>query len=223
MKKIILSEEIKAGAPHLKVLHIEADVKNSPTSDAMWKEIEEACALIKDRYRLQDINKRPGIAGTRIAYKALGKDPNRYRPSAEALCRRIINGKGIYRLTTLIDAINLISIITGYSIGGFDLEKVSGETITLGVGRHEEKFTAIGRGALNIEGLPLYRDSSGGIGTPTSDEERTKLTPETQHLLMLVNIYEEDMPATETIELLKKILSRHAALSSFNYEIISNE
>jgi len=221
MLDIFFSDRIKTAAPNLKVIQIEATVSNHPTGDALWDEIEKEAAELKDRYKLSEINKRVGINATRWAYKTLGKDPNRYRPSAEALCRRIINGKGIYRLTTLIDAINLISIATGYSIGGFDKDNITGRSLTLDVGMHDEPFNAIGRGPLNIEGMPVYRDEIGGIGTPTSDEERTKLTPSTSNLLMIVNIYGEDMTAENTLEYIKDILSRHASLSSFHFKIIN--
>lgn len=222
MKEIQFSDEIKAAVPGLAVIQIEAEVSNRPTSDLLWEEIEKECASLRNNYILGEINKRPAIAGTRTAYKTLGKDPNRYRPSAEALCRRVINGKGIYRLTTLIDVINLISIATGYSIGGFDNDKISGNRLILGVGRNLEEFEAIGRGTLNIEGLPVYRDEIGGIGTPTSDVERTKLTPDTRHLLMLVNIYKHSEEIEKTIETIKTLLTRHAELKSFNCQIIKS-
>lgn len=192
MRDIILSNKIRSAAPGLKVLQVEAVLTNPPTSDRLWNKIESASEWLKANFRIEDIKNRPAIAATRAAYKALGKDPNRYRPSAEALCRRILNGKGIYRLNTLIDAINLLSIETGYSIGGFDADKISGDTLTLSVGLENEPFDAIGRGQLNIGGLPVYRDQLGPIGTPTSDVERTKLSPETTRLLMLVNIYADD-------------------------------
>lgn len=220
MKEIIFSDKIKDVAPKLCVLHIEAEVSNNPTSDSLWERIEKASSKLKETYELQDLNKRPAIFANRQVYKKLGKDPNRYRPSAEALSRRIINGKGIYRLTTLIDIINLLSLQTGYSIGGFDSEKISGEKLTLDVGRAEDVFNAIGRGRLNIEGLPVYRDEIGGIGTPTSDEERTKLTPETTHLLMLVNIYGQEATAEEVEASVRELLSQYADLTKFSSKIL---
>ena len=201
MFNIILSDKIRNAAPGLRILVIEADVLNPATDDNLWHAIEEEAERIARSYVLEMINKRTAIAATRAAYKALGKEPNRYRPSAEALCRRVVNGKGLYRLTTLVDFINLISMKTGHSIGGFDADKISGEKLVLGVGVHDEEFHAIGRGTLNIENLPVYRDEIGGIGTPTSDEERTKLTPETKRLLMLINVYDK----TEDIEALRKL------------------
>lgn len=223
MKDIIFSDKIKNVAPNLKVLQIEADVVNNPTSDSLWKEIEMASEEINSTFALDQLNKRPAIAATRKAYKALGKDPNRYRPSAEALGRRIINGKGIYRLTTLIDIINLISLKTGYSIGGFDYDNIEGDKLVLDVGNDTDVFNAIGRGLLNIEGLPVYRDKAGGIGTPTSDEERTKLTEETTRLLMLVNIYGEEVAIEDVEEMTRDLLTRHASLKNYQTLVRSIE
>ena len=220
MFEVKFSDKIKTSFPDLKVLQIEARVANPPTSDQLWFEIQQASKELTQKYVLPDLNKRISIDATRKAYKCLGKDPNRYRPSAEALGRRIINGKGIYRLTTLIDIINLISIETGYSIGGFDADKIKGNKLILGVGNKEDNFQAIGRGPLNIEGLPVYRDELGGIGTPTSDEERTKLTPQTTHLLMLVNIYQEETSPQEVEAMAKELLSRYANLTSFSSKLI---
>lgn len=220
MFEIKFSDIIKSSFPDLKVLQIEAEVTNSPTSDELWQEILEASDELSQKFALEELNKRISIDSTRKAYKKLGKDPNRYRPSAEALGRRIINGKGIYRISALIDIINLVSIKSGYSIGGFDVSKIEGDTLILDKGCSEDKFEGIGRGILNIEGLPVYRDAKGGIGTPTSDEERTKIQSETTHLLMLVNIYGEEMKVEEVKNLFQKLLLKYAGLKKFNFRII---
>ena len=88
-------EPIIAGAaPALQVVTIEATVKNSPTTDELWSMIERAAADLREVTELADINKRPAIRATREAYKACGKEPNRYRPSSEALSRRAVKGVG---------------------------------------------------------------------------------------------------------------------------------
>lgn len=133
---------IVAAAPGLEVLLVEADVVNSPTSDLLWDEILTAADAVRSAFELADINRRPAIVATRAAYKALGKEPNRYRPSAEALCRRLIKGMDLYRTTALVDIINLVSFTTGYSIGGFDADKIVGDSLRLGVGFEGEPFEA---------------------------------------------------------------------------------
>ena len=131
-----------------------------------------------------------GIAATRKVYRSCGKDPSRYRPASEALIRRLLQGKELYQRDTLVDLVNLASIAYGYSIGGFDADKFQGDTLTLGVGKAGEPYEGIGRGTINIEGLPVYRDQIGGVGTPTSDNERTKMEMNTTHLVVLINGYD---------------------------------
>ena len=150
-------------APQVMLLVGEAEASDSPTTDALWHEIETVSARIHDSYEMPMINKRPGIAATRAAYKACGKDPNRYRPSCEAMCRRLVKGDNLYRTSTLVDIGNLASIASGYSLGIFDRDKIEGDTLTLGVGRQGEPYEAIHRGELNIAGMPVLRDAVGGI------------------------------------------------------------
>lgn len=207
--EITISDEILIACPGFRFVAIECNVKNSPHNKELWREIDAFCADFAAKYKMGDIKNRPAILATREVYKKLGKDPNRYRPSGEALCRRIIRGLGLYQIDTLVDVINLISLKTGYSIGGFDADNIQGN-LTLGVGKTDELFEAIGRGMLNIEGLPVYRDDIGGIGTPTSDEERTKITADTTRLLMIINGYSGKEGLKEAVEYSVELLKRFA-------------
>lgn len=218
---IIISDEIREAAPSLKVVAIEAEVTNSDTNDELWQLLLDEGERVRSAYAIDHINKRAAIKATRETYKALGKEPNRYRPSAEALCRRLVKGMELYRINALVDIINLISVRSGYSIGGFDLDKIDGETLTLGVGREDEPFEGIGRGPLNIHHLPVYRDNTGGIGTPTSDNERTKLDLSTRRLLMTINIYGEEMGTEATVELTKQLLLQFCDAKSFTVKTYS--
>ena len=124
----------------------------------------------------------------------------------------LLRGLELYQIDTLVDLINLVSLRTGYSIGGFDADKIQGTDLCLGIGRAEEPFEGIGRGVLNIEGLPVFRDAVGGIGTPTSDNERTKMDVGTRHILAIINGYDGDttrlqQAAEMTQELLRKYAS----------------
>ena len=209
--KITITDRIREACPELVLAIITCQVRNSETSSKLWAEMETEIQQFSGSYSLEEINKRPQIAATRRIYKTLGKDPNRYRPSAEALCRRIIRGIPIYKVCTLVDIINLVSIQSGYSIGGFDIDKIHGN-IELGVGTNQDKFEAIGRGLLNVEGLPLYRDELGGIGTPTSDNERTKISEDTTKLLMVLNGYSGKDGLQEAVNQAIHLLAIHAEL-----------
>ena len=209
--EIIVSEEIKNACPQFAGIAVSATVKNTPYSEELWRKIDEFTVRYREMYTTDSIKDMVTIRATREAYKKCGKDPSRYRPSGEALCRRILRGISLYQIDTLVDLINLVSIRYGYSIGGFDADKFEGDTLTLGIGKAGEPYEGIGRGELNIEGMPVYRDAIGGVGTPTSDNERTKLGLETTRLLAIVNGYsgKEGLrdAANYMVELLKEFAS----------------
>ncbi|GAY29070.1 hypothetical protein PvtlMGM1_2370 [Prevotella sp. MGM1] len=190
--RIIVSSEIETVCPGFVGAAVEARVVNTEHNAALWSEIDTLAERFRAEHTTETIKQISGIDATRRVYKACGKDPSRYRPAAEALMRRIIQGKPLYRIDTLVDLVNLASIAYGYSIGGFDAGRFEGDTLTLGIGREGEPYEGIGRGMLNIAGLPVYRDAAGGVGTPTSDNERTKMTMETRHVLVLINGYDGD-------------------------------
>lgn len=195
---IIVSEEIRSVCPCFVGAAVEAYVSNSAMNDGLWKEIAAMEQFVTSAYTSDTIKERiSGIAATRRVYKLCGKDPSRYRPAAEALIRRVLQGKGLYQIDTLVDLVNLASMKFGYSIGGFDADMFAGDTLTLGIGRAGEPYEGIGRGMINIEGLPVYRDAIGGVGTPTSDHERTKMTLDTSHVLILINGYDGDISSVE--------------------------
>ena len=216
---IIISELIRQACPQLTLSIITCEVENSETPLDLWQEIEEEMEKISSIFTLENIKMRPEISATRQVYRKLGKDPNRYRPSAEALCRRICKGVGIQRVSTLVDIINLISIRSGFSIGGFDAKKIQGD-LRLEVGTASDIFQAIGRGILNVEGLPLFKDAEGGIGTPTSDNERTKLTMETRRLLMIINGYSGEKGLQQASEQARMLLEKYAEAKEVNITFV---
>lgn len=210
MIEIQVSEKIKRACPDFIGVAIGAVVRNSEHDESLWKKIDVFSETYKASHKMEEIKNNLAIAATRQAYKLFGKDPNRYRPSAESLLRRILRGLPLYQVDTLVDLINLVSISTGYSIGGFDADKIVGNLLTLGVGEANEPYEAIGRGMLNIEGLPVYRDAVGGIGTPTSDNERTKIDDGTTHLLTIINGYSGKEGLDDATTLMVSLLKEYA-------------
>ena len=192
-----ISEEIRQACPEFVGAAVSVTFQNTEYSAPLWQEIERFLADYRVRYTVDSIKEMPSIQATRQAYKRCGKDPSRYRPSGEALVRRTLQGKELYRVSTAVDLINLASIAYGYSIGGFDADKIQGAALTLGIGREGEPYEGIGRGPLNIAGLPVWRDELGGIGTPTSDNERTKMDLQTVRLLGIVNGYDGNRQQVE--------------------------
>lgn len=210
MFTITVSEEIKQLCPDFAGVAVYAKVVNTPFCESLWEEINIYTQELTSTTRIEDIKLQPAIGATREAYKRCGKDPGRYRPSAEALRRRLMRGIPLYQIDTLVDLINLVSLRTGYSIGGFDADKIRGGALELGIGKNGEPFEGIGKGILNIEGLPVYRDETGGIGTPTSDNERTKMGLETTHILAIVNGYSGKAGLAEAAAMIQDLLKKYA-------------
>ena len=211
MFTITVSEEVKAKCPQYCGAAVYATVENTPNDEALWEEITEFTKHLRTTETTESIKLQPAIVATREAYRVCGKDPSRYRPSAEALRRRLLRGLELYRIDTLVDLINLVSLRTGYSIGGFDADKIVGTDLCLGIGKADEPFEGIGRGALNIEHMPVIRDAIGGIGTPTSDHERTKMDVGTTHILAIINGYSGSEGLHEAAEMTVDLLQRHAS------------
>jgi DNA/RNA-binding domain of Phe-tRNA-synthetase-like protein len=195
-------------------------------------QVEAAAAppelLAEMRARVDEILKLPyprgvlessGITTTRVAYKALGKDPARYRGSAEALLRRVIAGKGLPQINAVVDVINLVSVESRLSIGLYDLAHVSGD-IVFRAGRAGETYKGIGKYDLNLEGLPVFCDAVGPHGSPTSDSERTMVTTETKRVVAAVISFGGRDGLERWVQRLSDLFQGYASGSSFDQEIV---
>ena len=209
--EIIVSNEIENVCPNFIGACVEAKVKNSQYCQDLWNEINTLGEEFKNKLTIETLKEISGIAATRRIYRICGKDPSRYRPAAEALIRRILQGKTLYQIDTLVDLINLASMKYG---------KFVGNTLELGVGKEGEPYEGIGRGMINIQGLPVYRDGIGGVGTPTSDNERTKITIDTNHLLVLINGYDgNEALVRQNAEFVQQLIKRFCESDGGSYFI----
>ncbi len=209
MQKITISKELAAKVPGLQLSCIRCDVVYEKVNAQLWAEIEAKIAEIAASVTIEQISGMAAIAASRRAYKACGKDPARYRLSAEALLRRVVNRHELYQVCNVVDALNLVSISSGFSIGGYDSEKIEGEVV-FGIGNSGEPYIGIGRGELNIEGLPVFRDEAGAFGTPTSDSERTSVTAATRSFLMVIIDFAGTALLDEATILARSLLEKYA-------------
>lgn len=218
--KVEVSAEMHAVCPEFVGACITATICNSEYSAELWREIDALGSEFRATLTTESLKSVEAIQATRRIYRLCGKDPSRYRPSGEALVRRVLQGKRLYQIDTLVDLVNLASMRYGYSIGAFDADRFSGDTITLGIGREGEPYEGIGRGMINIAGLPVYRDAVGGVGTPTSDNERTKVSLSTTRLLVLVNGYDgSETGVRATAEYIQSLAERFCQATGCSYFI----
>ena len=185
MTAISIDAEMKAKCPRVALACVTADVVTGATPEKLDRELriceEGILKLAEPRLMLESAE----ILATRAAYKALGKDPARYRGSAEALLRRVIAGKGLPRISNVVDVINLVSVESRMPVGLYDLTHVQGD-IVFRAGRAGETYKGIGKYELNLEGLPVFCDAIGPHGSPTSDSERTMVTEATKKVIAII-------------------------------------
>jgi DNA/RNA-binding domain of Phe-tRNA-synthetase-like protein len=183
--EISIHPALKALAPDLALSCVSATVSVKKHSETLWHEIDQHLAHLSSTIKPEQTNSIPQIATMRSAYKMLGKDPSRYRGSAEALLRRVLSGKGLYQINSVVDINNLVSLESLNPAGTYDLEKIM-PPIELRIGAAGESYKGIGKDLINIESLPVFADAVGPFGSPTSDSERAMVSLETKKVLMVV-------------------------------------
>ena len=152
--------------------------------DALAAEIEAYGRSVRERYGNIKSGDVPGAEDGRALYKALGLDPTKTRPSNEALLRRVLKGEALYRVNTLVDALNLCSLREQLPFGLYDLEQVA-PPVWLRRGTAGEAYEGIRKAAVNVEGRPVLSDARGPFGNPTSDSARTMITTATRRALVV--------------------------------------
>ena len=162
-----------------------AEVVVGPADPALDLALDEGVTAAAARLEACRAQDWPAVAATRQAYRALGKDPARYRPAAEALLRRVAQGKELFRVTNVVEVNNLLSLESGFSIGVYDLAQLQ-PPLLFRRGRAGEVYEGIGRGPLNLDGLPVFADAQGPFGSPTSDSARSMVTDATARVSMVL-------------------------------------
>jgi DNA/RNA-binding domain of Phe-tRNA-synthetase-like protein len=220
MHTISISDNLARKVPDIQLSCIECEVLTEKVNKHLWSVIQNKINELSIKLKVEDVSKIPSISASRRGYKACGKDPARYRLSAEALLRRVVKSSEIYQINNVVDLLNLVSISTGFSIGGYDAEKIEGDII-FGIGEKNEPYTGIGRGELNIEFLPVFRDAIGAFGTPTSDSVRTSVSLETKRFLMIiVDFGGEELQLSEATDLAVALLEKYAGAVNFEIKLI---
>jgi DNA/RNA-binding domain of Phe-tRNA-synthetase-like protein len=185
MPKLSIDPALKEKCPRVALGLVCAHVKVEEHSAPLLEEIKKCEAAILKLPEPRAVLESQKILATRAGYKALGKDPARYRGSAEALIRRILSGKQFPQINTVVDIINLVSVERRLPIGLYDLSHVTGD-IVFRAGRAGESYKGIGKYDLNLEDLPVFSDAEGPHGSPTSDSERTMVTLATDHIAAIL-------------------------------------
>lgn len=218
MKKIKIDNELLSVCPKLQLgcIQYTADVEKG--SKELWNEISNTIKDIKANMTLADIPKEKNISNSRELYRKIGKDPHRYRISSEALLRRILQGKGLYKINNVVDANNLISIISKLSVGSYDVDKL-GQELTFRIGKKGESYKGIGKEIINTENLPVFSDEFGTYGSPTSDSEKAMINNDSKNILTVLIAFSDDANLENYMKKAVEILQSYVGAKNIDIDI----
>jgi DNA/RNA-binding domain of Phe-tRNA-synthetase-like protein len=206
MIEIRIAAELKAKCAKVALGCVEAAVETGAGSPGLDEALRWCEEKITKLPQPRAVLESSAILATRAGYKALGKDPARYRGSAEALLRRLIAGKGMPRINNVVDVINLVSVESRLPVGLYDSAYVEGP-VEFRAGRAGETYKGIGKYDLNLEGLPLFADVQGPHGSPTSDSERTMVTQATKRVMAIIVSFGGAGPLDSAIKRMTELLT----------------
>src|SRR6266478_7611562 len=126
MIEIRIATELKAKCAKATLGCAAAAVETGATPLGLDEALRSCAGKIAKLPEPRAVLESSAILATRAGYKALGKDPARYRGSAEALLRRLVSAKGLPRINNVVDVINLASVESRLPIGLYDLASVEG-------------------------------------------------------------------------------------------------
>ena len=217
--KINIDADLKKKCPRAALGCLTARVQVGPSPVGLLAEMNQRELEIQELPFPRGVLESPQVETVRRAYKALGKDPARYRGSAEALLRRIVAGKGFPQINVVVDAINLVSVESRLPVGLYDAAHVSG-AVVFRAGRAGETYKGIGKYDLNLEGLPLFADDAGPHGSATSDSERTMVTPQTTGILAIIVSFGGPESLDRWTRRMSDLLAEHAAAQNVEIRIV---
>jgi len=218
MKIVRIDEALKNKVPGYCLAVMSFEIKVSPSTEELKAVMKKLGQEVKSQLTLETLLKEPRIQAARSGYKALGKDPSRYRLATESLLRRLIKGSDLYYVSNAVDIGNIISVKTQRSVAVLDENQIQGEVL-IRIGK-DEPYEGIGRGKINVANIPVYCDNIGPFGSPTSDTPRTQIKETTKQILLFITSFNGTEGLNTDVELAKDLFERFSDVSNFSLEIV---
>jgi DNA/RNA-binding domain of Phe-tRNA-synthetase-like protein len=178
--------EIRIELPAVKLGMVEADnVRVTLVNPELAETVDDACARKREEFTMESLAQSEPVRAVRAMFREWGIDPSKYRPSSEALLRRVIQGKGLYRVSNIVDIGNLGSVETGWPYGCYDRSRIR-PPVELRHGTSGERYERVGKEMWHLEGRPLLADADGPFGSPISDSTRTMVGEPTREVFVVI-------------------------------------
>jgi DNA/RNA-binding domain of Phe-tRNA-synthetase-like protein len=204
--------DIRIELPGVKLAVVEADeVQVRGDDPELTKLLDEVCARKQKEFTVESLAEAEPVRAARALFRGWGIDPSKYRPASEALLRRVVQGKGLYRVSNVVDVGNLTSIETGWPLGCYDRARIA-EPIVFRHGLAGESYEGIGKKVWDLEGRPVLADPAGPFGSPISDSTRSMITDAARNVVVVIYISERTPDAAVEVAV-KRLTERMTALA----------
>jgi DNA/RNA-binding domain of Phe-tRNA-synthetase-like protein len=150
----------------------------------------ESLRLEHERSQISEVE---GVRAWRACFKKLGIDPSRYRPSSEALLRRLLQGNPFFWVNSAVDVNNFLSVHYALPYGIYDEDKLVGP-VTCRLGQTDDRYQALNGREVDMNGKLLLADDNGAFGSPIVDSVRTSVNEQSRNLMQVIFFHDEVSP-----------------------------
>ncbi len=171
-----------------------------PLADLRAETVQDARA----RLTLDTLAADPTVSALRKLFRAVGCDPTRYRPSSEALLRRVLKGDDLPALHPLVDINNCLSLELAVPCCVME-EGTFTPPLVLRAGTDSDTYESL-RGPFNAAGKPLLADAVGPLDAPITGNERVKITAETEIAWLVAYLPEQEVSPERARDTLLRLL-----------------
>jgi DNA/RNA-binding domain of Phe-tRNA-synthetase-like protein len=182
-----------------------AELALSPGDDERLAALRrQVCRRARERFDVESLASNPTVAALRKLFRTAGTDPTRYRPSSEALLRRILKGDELPAINPLVDINNCLSVELAVPCcvmaeGTFE------PPLLFRAGRPGESYQSL-RGPFRLEGKPLLCDTAGPLDCPITGNERVKVAAATRVAWLVAYLPSETAEPASTHETLERLV-----------------
>ncbi|MGE5652790.1 MAG: B3/4 domain-containing protein [Bacillota bacterium] len=191
-KQVTLSLELQSLLPQmtLGVISLTGGIVG-PTPEQLIKEGSDLAADLRTRYDRSSMLAIPGVKECRDAFRTLRIDPTRYRPSSEALIKRILQGEALPSVNMAVDLGNLWSVRLASPLGLLNSSEIRGNVVCR-LGHEGESYEGLNGRLMNMVDKPVLVDDLGPFGSPIVDSVRTQVTCGTTEMMLVVFLFTDD-------------------------------
>ncbi|MBO1512793.1 B3/B4 domain-containing protein [Metabacillus bambusae] len=202
--EILISDELKQLVPEFKigVVHYQ-DIQVSDSPQMLMGRLRLFQESLYFDYADQKVSDIPAINEWRKLFKTIGTDPNRYRPSNEALYRRVQKQQYLHTVNSAVDMNNFLSLQYKIPLGIYDVSYLDGDVV-IKIGNEQDSYIAINEREVSLSKKLVSADQHGAFGSPYVDSKRTAVTSDTTQALHLI-YFQPSLQKDEAINLLQAL------------------